>query len=147
MKLICMTNMYIHTIQHGIQSAHAMADMFVKYQHAIDTEAYFALYDWARHHKTMIVLNCGSSAEMLKAEELCEKAEYPGFDQHPKLAWCSFREPDAEGLLTAVVYVEPDSHEELKNVIKLAPNFDNNSRWSKEEVELVKFSLTKGLAR
>jgi hypothetical protein len=146
MKLICLTNMYISPIQHGIQSAHAMADMFVKYQHRVNSEAYSVLYDWAKNHKTMIVLNAGPSSEMMKAVELCHNAEsVKTFNAHsgPTLPWCEFHEPDADNLLSAVVYVEPDYHKIIKDSLKENPYF----KAGHPVTELVKFSISKPLAR
>jgi len=56
-------NMYLSSIQQGIQAAHATADMFVKYQSHNEEyqEAKDMLHDWAENHKTMILLNGGYS--------------------------------------------------------------------------------------
>ena len=51
-------NMYLSSIQQGIQAAHATADMFVKYD---ENKASLMLHGWAAHHKTMILLNGGYS--------------------------------------------------------------------------------------
>ena len=53
-------NMYLSSIQQGIQAAHATHELFTKY-----SEPSFArstLFDWAEFHKTMILLNGGYAA-------------------------------------------------------------------------------------
>ena len=50
-------NMYLSSIQQGIQAAHATHEMFTKYRNQITPEK--VLYDWAIDHKTMILLNGG----------------------------------------------------------------------------------------
>ena len=52
-------NMYLSQIQQGIQAAHAVHEMFVKYRDTQMISVAETLYDWAVHHKTMILLNGG----------------------------------------------------------------------------------------
>lgn len=60
MRLYTFTNFYLSSIQQGIQPAHCIADMFVKY--ADESEQRAMLFDWAANHKTMICLNGGNAA-------------------------------------------------------------------------------------
>jgi hypothetical protein len=62
--------MYLSPIQCGIQSAHCIHDMFNKYipepspdVHATSA-AWNVLNEWSREHKTMIVLNGGTSEDL-----------------------------------------------------------------------------------
>ena len=50
--------LYLRPVQHGIQSAHLTADMFVKYSVSPSEEAKM-LFSWAKDHKTMIILDGG----------------------------------------------------------------------------------------
>jgi len=70
--------MYLSSIQNGIQPAHCVAEMFVKYS-TQDPEQYRTLYDWAENHKTMIVLNGGYSDNLQQLVNLLcvEKNLYP----------------------------------------------------------------------
>ncbi len=69
MRAYFFLNQYISSIQCGIQSAHCLAEMFVKYR--IDTTSsveeiakFRLLTDWATNHKTMILLNGGYSSNL-----------------------------------------------------------------------------------
>ncbi len=92
-----LTNMYLSPIQCGIQSAHCMHDMFVTYSRA-RTHWDFAselLWTWAKDHKTMIVLNGGTSDDLREIFDFMMQniEEYP-FEQ--------FREPGIDGALTCI---------------------------------------------
>ena len=54
-------NMYLSSIQQGIQAAHVTAEMFNNYAKTKgeDLESYRTLHEWAENHKTMILLNGG----------------------------------------------------------------------------------------
>lgn len=52
-------NMYLSSIQQGIQAGHVIGNMSTKYHDA--TSDY---YDWARYHKTIILLNGGMSCNL-----------------------------------------------------------------------------------
>lgn len=60
MRFYSFTNYYLSSIQQGIQPAHCIADMFIKY--ADESAERVALLDWATNHKTMICLNGGNAA-------------------------------------------------------------------------------------
>ena len=49
---------YLSSLQQGLQAAHTVSELFVKYKNA---ELYEKLiYDWAKNHKTMVLLNGGN---------------------------------------------------------------------------------------
>lgn len=56
-------NYYLSSIQQGIQSAHVLGELFVKYNQPDSIEQKI-LYDWAKNHKTMVLLNGGNSASL-----------------------------------------------------------------------------------
>lgn len=63
MRCYHLCNMYLSSIQQGIQSAHAQMELFVKYEKNLvpnytSVQKQY-LYAWAENHKTMIVLNGG----------------------------------------------------------------------------------------
>lgn len=62
MRAYFFCNYYLSSIQQGIQSAHCVADMFVRYQ--MRSAQKKRLYDWAENHKTMVVLNGGNSKDL-----------------------------------------------------------------------------------
>ena len=71
MRLYTFTNFYLSPIQHGIQSAHVLSDMFVKYKYNHKKSS--IVYDWAEHHKTMIVLNGGANVDLQYIDDEFEK--------------------------------------------------------------------------
>jgi hypothetical protein len=92
------TNMYISDIQRGIQSAHCISDMHVKYKnHGNDL-----LDKWAKYDKTMIVLNGGYSSHL---KELCEI-----FCKNKIFPWKYFQESEEalDGALTCVGIILPE---------------------------------------
>lgn len=94
-------NMYLASIQHGIQSAHAQMELFVKYSDP-QCPHYLELYTWAQYHKTMICLNGGMHVNM---KSLLEHVSSP---DNPHSWSCFYEDDDAvNGLLTNVAVVLP----------------------------------------
>lgn len=56
-------NYYLSSLQQGLQAAHCVAEMFVKYG-PNESNQLNQLYDWAENHKTMVLLNGGNSASL-----------------------------------------------------------------------------------
>ena len=119
-------NMYLSSIQQGIQAAHCVAEMFMKYG-ALDREAkshqgcegsqgHAILEHWAREHKTMVLLNAGYS------QEIRGLVEYFNMPENP-LPWEPFCEgKDAlDGALTCVGIILPEEfYEGAKEVREFA---------------------------
>lgn len=61
LRLYTFCNFYLSSIQQGIQSAHVVHSLFVKYP---SFESNSILWDWAQNDKTMIVLNGGAFADI-----------------------------------------------------------------------------------
>lgn len=95
-------NMYLSSIQQGIQSAHVLGEMFIKYTQPDDMETEI-LYEWAKDHKTMILLNGGYSEAIRDLYQFLESAENP----YP---FAKFHEGiDAlDGALTSVGIILPE---------------------------------------
>ena len=98
--------LYLRPVQHGIQSAHLTADMFVKYSNGPSPEAK-QLFAWAKDHKTMIVLDGGPN-EMIKTKyaELAELSAKLGFP----MPFASFNEDEFSlgGIMTCCGCVLPE---------------------------------------
>lgn len=96
-------NMYLSSIQQGIQSAHTLTEMFTKYVNATDWNDHTVqLFEWAKNHKTMVLLNAGYSEEIRSLVEL--------FSNHRnKYPWASFSEGNdaLDGALTCVGIILP----------------------------------------
>jgi hypothetical protein len=101
-------NYYLSSIQQGIQAAHCIADMFVKYARYPLSEDTRMLYNWAENHKTMVLLSGGNSDD-LKAlfQKFAELHLLPcgSFKEDTQsLPWGSFKE-DTQSLNDAVTHV------------------------------------------
>ena len=104
MRAYFFTNMYLSSIQQGIQPAHVIGEMSVKYYAAMDggDETGTPFYQWADSHKTMICLNGGFSDNLRELVRMFEKKGNP----YP---WAYFNEgKDAlDGALTCVGIILP----------------------------------------
>lgn len=113
MRLYTFSNMYLSSIQIGIQTAHVTAELFMK---SHSEEGNMFLLDWANNHKTMILLNAGYSEELRRLIEFFDTNDNP----YP---WASFNEgQDAlDGALTCVGIVVPEKVYELSSYIRIPP--------------------------
>lgn len=79
MRLYSFVNYYLSPLQHGLQTAHCVSDMSVRYKH--NTAQHKAYLDWASKHKTIIICNGGNSAMLedlhLRLTDLCDEFELP----------------------------------------------------------------------
>lgn len=101
MRCYHLCNMYLSSIQQGIQSAHSQMELFVKYRK--NSAQKEKLYNWAENHKTMIVLNGGYMETMNSALDFFKNEENP----YP---YAYFKEsPEAlGGILTNIAIVLPE---------------------------------------
>lgn len=90
-------NMYLSSIQQGIQSAHVVHQMFVS-----DPENEM-LWEWATNHKTMVLLNGGFGENLHNFRHLFSSSANP----YP---WAGFFEEPAalDGALTSVGIIVPE---------------------------------------
>ena len=76
-------NMYLSSIQQGIQAGHVISELFCKYPYrdsgrlSKDGHAGEKLRDWANYHKTMILLNGGYLETMEDLWTFLDKPENP----------------------------------------------------------------------
>ena len=107
------TNMYLSSIQKGIQSAHAVHDLFIKYRDQDpagpttrdeDIAAEHYLWVWAKKHKTMIVLDAGYDAELVDLWHFFRDESNP----FPFEKWCESKEA-LNGACTCVAIVLPST--------------------------------------
>lgn len=65
MRAYFFTTFYLNTISQGIQPAHCIVDMLMRYNQEVPTDpATLMLNQWATNHKTMICLNGGMVADI-----------------------------------------------------------------------------------
>lgn len=92
-------NMYLSSIQQGIQAAHVTAELFIEPQ---TDKAKEWLNEWAINHKTMILLNAGYASEIQSLIQFfdTEENDFP---------WAYFNEEEAalNGAFTSVGIVLP----------------------------------------
>ncbi len=112
-------NMYLSSIQQGIQAGHVIGELFVSYPESsilrtgdMSSEGKL-LWEWACDHKTMILLNGGYSENI---HRLCEF-----FDVYQNTyPWAYFNESkDAlDGALTCVGIVLPEKIYETAKLLR-----------------------------
>lgn len=114
MRAYFFTNMYLSSIQQGIQPLHVVGDMFVKYNEMNRLAASYQgsepttmqwdiLMRWAREHKTVICLNAGYSQEIHDLVKILESPDNP-------FPWAYFNEGNdaLDGALTSVGIILPE---------------------------------------
>ena len=80
-------------IQKGIQAGHAAVEYGLKYG---DTKLY---KEFAKHHKTFILLDGGGSVDMLNREKELESHG---------VKFASFTEPDLNDSISAIAFIVPE---------------------------------------
>lgn len=118
MRLYTFSNMYLSSVQVGIQSLHVVADMFIKYK---PSEQRNNLYEWAENHKTVICLNGGNSADL---REIIRKLAYDFSSLHSQLPFSFFNEDydSLDGALTCVGVIVP---EKIYNAAEYLRKYDD----------------------
>lgn len=104
-------NMYLSSIQQGIQALHVVSEMLVKYTLEDNRPGLLQriiLQEWARDYKTVVLLNAGFSSEIRSLTEFFANEANP----YP---WARFyEEGDAlDGALTSIGIVIPEKIYEL----------------------------------
>jgi hypothetical protein len=89
------TNMYLSSIQHGIQAAHCLQEINNNFP------GNEILTVWAENHKTMYVLNGGTSEQMHGLLWLFKHSSN-------NLPWATFNEPSLDNALTCIGIIVPD---------------------------------------
>lgn len=103
MRAFFFTNMYLSPIQHGIQSAHCLAEIYNMHvvHPSLDEVSFNYVTNWAESHKTIIVFNGGTGDDL---RELCIFFE----DNANTFPWANFREPSLENAMTCVGIILPE---------------------------------------
>lgn len=104
-------NMYLSSIQQGIQAGHVIGDMFVKYMppHPEFNEAsddqikLAAVREWALNHKTMILLNAGYGENIHSLNRLFSSEQ----NMFPHAMFCE-EKASLDGAATSVGIIVPD---------------------------------------
>jgi hypothetical protein len=126
-------NMYFAGIHAGIQAAHTLGEMFVKYDKQNRNMAELSDYSspncqqwnilnhWADEHKTMVLLNSGYAEELRSLIKFFDTTENP-------LPWAHFNESQeaADGCLTCVGIILPEEFYEAAKEIRVPGNSGSN---------------------
>lgn len=133
MRCYTFGNFYLSSIQQGIQGAHSIAELFIKYydfelddnSSVAEQERYWVketLYDWAENHKTMVCLNGGALGDLKNIEELMKDAEN-------KYPWSTFYEDEYSlgAILTNIAIVLPEEIYETAAKIRSREYFLTNN--------------------
>lgn len=99
MRAYFWTNMYLSSIQHGIQAQHCTAEMFRKYKEP--SQQFDKLANWADLHKTTIIKNGGDEMDMVDVQALILSEDNP----YP---WAEFYEAGVGNALTCVGVILPE---------------------------------------
>lgn len=106
-------NYYLSSIQQGIQNAHVISTMSVKYDK--DTEQHRIYEEWAKSHITTVLCNGGNSAGIAELFNIFEDLKQKGMP----LPFAKFHEDaqSLDGALTAVGIVVEKRHYELDSEV------------------------------
>ena len=133
-------NMYLSSIQQGIQAAHVTHELFNKYtDKSSQTDEASGLYDWSRNHKTMILLNGGYADNLRNLIAFFTQSGnfYP---------WASFTEgqDSLDGALTCVGIILPEkiylTAANIRDDIPALNFLRQHGKWTDEEGEVWEIS-------
>jgi hypothetical protein len=78
MRFYSFVNYYLSGLQRGVQSFHAGHDMSVEYEAGTVQDNYYR--EWAKNHKTVIVLNGGNAASLQNLFEFFHELKAMGLE-------------------------------------------------------------------
>ena len=142
MRFYAWGNMYLSSIQQGIQSLHCISEMYTKYRldPGILEEQ---LHDWGKSYKTVVILNAGEMSALEEVEFLI------GSDENP-YAWTSWRESvqSLNGALTSVGIILPERmYKAARDKKKYWRNWENRQKLTPWEIEVVDLINSTYMAR
>jgi hypothetical protein len=107
LRLYVFVNFYLSSIQQGIQSAHVVHSLFTKYPDPVLSKRNELLWNWARNHKTMIVLNGGANSDIHEIFYTLEQLQHTRIGNMP--FECFHEDENSLGsVMTAVGVVVPE---------------------------------------
>ena len=126
MRLYSLTNMYLSPIQQGIQTAHALHELYENYA-GFSNETSSKIHEWAKNHKTIIVLNGGYQSSIAESVEL-----FADITNTLYLPYAFFNEEKnaLNGALTAACIVVPEeiyNMSETKTVTTIHDDWKRNA--------------------
>lgn len=76
MRLYSFTNMYLSSIQCGLQTAHLVGELFSYYCLKNDKPQTKMLYEWSNKHRTICILNGGNCKELTQIHQILYQTAY-----------------------------------------------------------------------
>jgi len=140
-------NMYLSSIQQGIQAGHVIGEMTASYWGRDDEQANM-FYKWAREDKVMILLNAGYGENIHNMEDLFEgtndyddeprlSTHYDGYSPYPFGVFSESGEA-LDGAKTCFGVILPEKIYEGKNVarklMRQRPDIYERQRWVNERI-------------
>ncbi len=110
-------NIYLSLIQNGIQAAHVITEMFIKYPAPQLLYPDEILWDWAMDHKTIILLNGGYSENLHRLIEFFTETGNPSSNPYP-FAYFKEGQDALDGALTCVGIVLPEKIYVTSNMVR-----------------------------
>lgn len=143
LRLYTFCSFYLSSIQQGIQTAHVVHELFLKYNGIAESLEITRLHRWAEDHKTIIVLNGGTNKDLKDLLDFLN-SEVDNFNFPAPYVSFSEDEDSLGGILTAVGIILP---EEIYNAINYRtatsqidlPSFDVLFPYNSNEVEAFYF--------
>lgn len=145
MRAYSFTNYYLSTIAQGIQPAHAINDLHIKY--ADESTERAILLDWSKNHKTMICLSGGDYQGVLDCYAILARVA-----PELQLPYGEFHEDERSlgGLMTSCVVIVPEWIYENAALIRVARGDDRDQLIAAHHptvLELMDLMNSCGLAR
>lgn len=152
MRAYFFTNFYLNTISQGIQPAHCIVRMMMKYNHSDNPhwKAAQVLNDWAENHETMICLNGGAHQDI---EEIHQKIEKLGLELNLPVGSFSEDQYSLGGIKTCCGIVVPEriynlaASKTFDYDIQFHPEYPTLPQYSAAEAALAALTRSCPLAR
>lgn len=108
MRLYSFGNMYLSSIQQGIQALHASTEIMLKYDDTIDEiDQQLMFMDWAQNHKTVQLMNGGFGRHIRELHDWFQQETDAGQCRYPFAKF--HEEADAlDGAITCTAIVLPE---------------------------------------
>lgn len=116
-------NYYLSSLQQGLQSAHAIGELFT--QTELGSDSFNMVYNWAKNHKTMVLLNGGNSLSLQELYDFFGELKTKGMH----LPFAKFHEDEQSlgGALTYVGVIVPEKYYETASAIRYKSVEDTNA--------------------
>lgn len=114
LRLYVWVNFYLSSIQQGIQTAHVVHSLFVKYpMETSHFESGSILWEWAKNDKTIITLNGGAMPDIEEAFNLLLSLRVPYQDVVLPIE-CFYEDASLKGMMTSFGIVVPQCFYDAK---------------------------------